>query len=101
MKKNDYYLLKLLLKVFIIVCSTVLSALCYSKVSILSGVCWTITAIIWGMNLENQITHNINREYTHFLEFALYNCMCVIKKQEGELNAKSKQDNKGAEHKGE
>lgn len=99
MKKNDH-LLKISLKTFIIVCCIILSALCYSKISIFSGVCWTITAIIWGMNLENQITHNRNREYTDFLEFTLYNCMCVIKKQEGELNAKSKQDNKGAEHKG-
>ena len=99
MKKNDY-LLKISLKAFIIVCCIILSALCYSKISIFSGVCWTITAIIWGMNLENQITHNRNSEYTNFLEFTLYNCMCVIKKQEGELNAKPKQDNKGAEHKG-
>ena len=97
---NKQNILTISLKIFIIVCSTVLSALCYSKISIFSGVCWTITAIIWSMNLENQITHNRNREYTNFLEFTLYNCMCVIKKQEGELNAKSKQDNKGTEHKG-
>ena len=99
--KNKQNILTISLKIFIIVCSIVLSALCYCKVSIFSGVCWTITAIVWGMSLENQITHYQNRKYTDFLEFALYNCMLIIKKQEGELNAKSEQDNKGAEHKGE
>ena len=99
--KKSHYLLKMLLKILIIVCCIVLSALCYCKVSIFSGVCWTITAIVWGMSLENQITHYKNRKYTDFLEFTLYNCMLVIKKQEGELNAKSEQDNKGTEHKGE
>ena len=97
MKKE--YLIKTILNIFIIIGCIVVSALCYSKVSILSGVLWTITAIIWSMTLENEITKRKNKEYIDFLEFNLYNCLCILRIQEGELNAEQEQDNGSKEHK--
>ena len=47
-------------------------------------------------NITCEIAKN---EYISFLEFLSYTQFCIIKK--GELNAKSEQDNKGTEHKGE
>ena len=97
--KKDNFVLQLILHIFILLCCIVLSVMCYIKINVCSGIIWTITSTIWSYNIGYHICKRKNQDYIDFLEFMAYNYLSIIK--QGELNAKSKQDNKGTEHKGE
>lgn len=99
--KDKGYVLRVILKAIIVLCSIILSAILYAKVSLWSGLAWTITAVIWGMILENEIVKGQKQDYINFLEFIAYNYFCIMKNKEGELNAKSMQIDESKKHKGE
>ena len=98
--RSSNHILSIILKVMTIIICIAFSALCYARVGVFSGVCWTITAVIWGMNLESEIVKAKTQEYIDFLEFTAHTQFCIIKNQQGELDAKQEQINNSEKHKG-
>lgn len=92
---------KIVLDIILIIGCIVLSAMHYDTGKFVSGILWSVTSMLWGVDLGISIDNLIKNDYICFLEFMTYQYMQKIKMEKKEQNAKQEQTNSSKEFKGE
>ena len=92
---------KIVLDIILIIGCIVLSAMHYDADHFVSGILWSVTSMLWGVDLGISIDNLIKNDYICFLEFMTYQYMQKIKMEKKEQNAKQEQTNSSKEFKGE
>ena len=92
---------KIVLDIILIIGCIVLSAMQYDTGNFVSGILWSVTSMLWGVDLGYNINNLTKNEYICFLEFMTYQYMQKIKMEKKEQNAKQEQTNSSKEFKGE
>lgn len=92
---------KIVLDIILIIGCIVLSAMQYDTGNFVRGILWSVTSMLWGVDLGISINNLIKNDYICFLEFMTYQYMQKIKMEKKEQNAKQEQTNSSKEFKGE
>ena len=92
---------KIVLDIILIIGCIVLSAMHYDTGNFVRGILWSVTGMLWGVDLGISIDNLIKNDYICFLEFMTYQYMQKIKMEKKEQNAKQEQTNSSKEPKGE